>query len=211
VTDRGWQIARTDEIPRLGKTWIPIRKHFGIRAFGVNAWVADAEGEDVIGEHVEESGHEELYFVSSGRATFTVEGEEVDAPAGTVVFVRDPQTKRKAVAREPGTTILTVGAKPGEAFEVMNWESVAEMWPLYEAGDYEGAAAVLREALAREPEPAIYYNLACMEALLGQTEEAIEHLGHAAEEPRFREAAATDSDLDSIRNDPRFASLLETS
>ncbi len=211
MTDRGWQIARTDEIPRLGKTWIPIRKHFGIRAFGVNAWVADAEGEDVIGEHVEESGHEELYFVSSGRATFTVEGEEVDAPAGTVVFVRDPQTKRKAVAREPGTTILTVGAKPGEAFEVMNWESVAEMWPLYEAGDYEGAAAVLREALAREPEPAIYYNLACMEALLGQTEEAIEHLGHAAEEPRFREAAATDSDLDSIRNDPRFASLLETS
>ena len=58
MTDRGWQIARTDEIPRLGKTWIPIRKHFGIRAFGVNAWVADAEGEDVIGEHVEESGHD---------------------------------------------------------------------------------------------------------------------------------------------------------
>jgi tetratricopeptide (TPR) repeat protein len=211
VTERGWQTARIDEIPRLGKTWIPVRKYFGIRAFGVNVWVADAEGDDVIGEHVEDSGHEELYFVSSGRATFTVDGKETDAPAGTLVFVGDPQLSRKAVAREPGTTILTVGAKPGEAFEVMNWETTAEMWPLYEAGDYEGAAALLREALAREPEPGIYYNLACMEALLGQTDEAIEHLRHAADEPRFREAAATDSDLDSLRDDPRFASLLETS
>jgi tetratricopeptide (TPR) repeat protein len=212
MTERGWQTARIDEIPRLGgrRTWIPIRKHFGIRAFGVNAWFGENEGDEIISEHAEETGDEELYFVSTGRATFTVGEEEVDAPAGTLVFVQ-PQTKRKAVAREAGTTIVTAGATPGEAFEISAWEANAEMWPLYEAGEYEGAAAILRAALEREPDPGVYYNLACIEALRGHTDDAIEALTHVAKEPRFRELAASDSDLDSLRDDPRFASLLETS
>src|SRR5262245_31663731 len=107
MTERGWEALRTDEIPRVGERWIPIRRHFGIRAFGVNAWAGDEEGAEIIGEHAEDSGHEELYFVSAGHATFTLGGEEVDAPAGTLVFVGDPQTKRKAVAQEAGTTILS--------------------------------------------------------------------------------------------------------
>jgi tetratricopeptide (TPR) repeat protein len=210
MTDRGWETARIDEIPRLGgrRTWIPIRKHFGIGAFGVNAWVAEADGDEIVSEHAEESGHEELYFVSAGHATFTVDGNEIDAPVGTALFVRDPQAKRKAVAREPGTTILTVGAKVGAPFEVSSWEATAEMWPLYEAGDYEGAAAVLRKALDHEPDAGLYYNLACVEALLGQTDQAIEHLSHVVDEPRFRETAMNDSDLDSLRDDPRFVELL---
>ena len=210
MTERGWGTATIEGIPRLGKTWVPVRKHFDIRAFGINAWVAEAEGDDVIGEHTEDSGHEELYFVSAGRASFTVDGNEVDAPAGTFVFVGEPTTKRKAVAREAGTTILSVGAKPGEAFEVMTWESTAEMWPLYEAGEYEAAAEVLRAGLEREPSPGIHYNLACMEALLGHPDDAFEHLRLALEEPRFKEAASSDSDLDSIRDDARVAKLLST-
>jgi quercetin dioxygenase-like cupin family protein len=202
-----WQTARIDEIPRAGKSWIPIRKHFGITGFGVNAWTGDPEGDDVIGEHVEDSGHQELYIVLSGRATFTLDGEELDAPAGTAVFV-EPQAKRKAVAREPGTTILSVGAKPGEAFEVQTWEANAEMWPLYEAGDYEGAAALLRTALEDGPDPGLSYNLACMEARLGHADEAIEQLGLVVDEPRFRELAPSDPDLESIRDDLRFAELL---
>jgi tetratricopeptide (TPR) repeat protein len=146
--------------------------------------------------------------VTSGRATFTVAGEELDAPAGSLVFVRNPETKRKAVAREVGTTIVTIGAKPGDAFEVMSWETTAEMWPLYESGDYEGAAAILRESLQAKPDPGVYYNLACMEALLGHPDEAVEHLRRAIDEPRFRELAASDSDLESIRDDPRLAELL---
>jgi mannose-6-phosphate isomerase-like protein (cupin superfamily) len=207
MTERGWAAVRTDDIPRMGERWIPIRRHFGIRGFGVNAWAGDEEGAEIIGEHVEDSGHEELYFVSAGRATFTVGGDEVDAPAGTLVFV-DPQTRRKAVAREAGTTILSIGAKPGEAFEVMGWESTAEMWPLYEAGDYEGALAILRASLEHAPEPGTYYNIACIEAVQGHKEEAIEHLRKAVSEPRFLEAAADDSDLDSIRDDPRVVELL---
>ena len=211
MTGPRWQTARLDEIQPAGRFWVPIRKRFGIGAFGVNAWIAEAEGDEIVGEHVEQTGHEELYVVISGRVIFTVGGEEIDGPAGTLVFVRDPDTRRKAVAQEAGATILTIGAKPGEAFEVSSWEATAEMWPLYEAGDYEAAAALLRDALEREPDPGLYYNLACMEALLGRSDNAIELLGHVAEQPRFRELAATDSDLDSLRDDPRFTSLLETS
>ena len=211
MTDRGWQTARIDEIPRAASTWVPVRKHFGIEAFGVNLWIAKAEGDQIISEHTERTGHEELYLVTAGHATFTVGGDEVDAPAGTFVFVHDPEMTRGALAKSAGTAILTVGAKPGEAFEVSSWEATAEMWPLYEAGDYEGAAAVLRKALEHEPDAGLYYNLACVEALLGQTDQAIEHLRHVVDEPRFRETAMKDSDLDSLRDDPRFATLLETS
>ena len=206
----GWQTTKIEDIPRSGRTWIPVRKHFDVQAFGVNAWTADEAGADVISEH-DEDGHEELYLVTKGHATFTVGGEEVDAPAGTFVFVSDPETMRKAVAKDEGTTILAIGAKAGEAYEVRAWEANAEMWPLYEAGDYEGAAAILHAALEREPDPGVYYNLACVEALQGHTEEAFAALEHVRGEPRFRELAANDTDLDSLRDDPRFTSLLETS
>jgi len=209
VTDRAWEAVRLDDIPRAGNRWIPIRKHFDISAFGINAWAAANEGDDVIGEHDEKDGHEELYLVISGHATFTLDGEEVDAPAGTAVFAR-PQAMRKAVAREAETTILSVGARPGEAYKVSNWEANAEMWPLYEAGDYEGAIAVLKNALEREPEAGLYYNLACMEALAGKRDEAIEHLRHVVDEPRFRETAEKDSDLEPLRDDPRFIELLSS-
>lgn len=80
----------------------------------------------IVGEHteLEESGsrHEELYYVASGRARFTVDGEEVDAPAGTFVHVRAPGATRGAVAREAGTTSLCVGGEPGAAFAVSPWE-----------------------------------------------------------------------------------------
>lgn len=213
MTEPRWQTARLDEIQQPDTSWAPIRRHFDIRAFGVNAWVARADGDDVIAEHTESAGHQELYFVTGGRATFTVDGEELDAPAGTLVFVRDPETTRKAVAVDAGTTILAIGAKAGEAFQVLDWEAFADFWPLYRAGDYEAALQFLEEVRAAKPETAVLlYNIACVEALLGRTDDALEHLRQAAErEERFREAAKTDSDLDSIRDDPRFTSLLETS
>jgi mannose-6-phosphate isomerase-like protein (cupin superfamily) len=68
--------------------WAPIRSQLDVRSFGINAWTADEAGKHVIGEHDEAgpraTGHEELYFVVKGRATFTVDGETIDAPAGTV-------------------------------------------------------------------------------------------------------------------------------
>src|SRR5215203_2622918 len=121
--------TKTFEVGRLqdlegtetdGRVQINVRRHFGIQAFGTSAYRAD-NGE-LISEHDEtgfrigQTHQEELYVVVAGQATFTVNGERVDAPAGTVVFVGDPTAKRGAVAEEPGTIVLAIGGKPGEAF-----------------------------------------------------------------------------------------------
>jgi tetratricopeptide (TPR) repeat protein len=182
--------------------WSPIRRRLEIHAFGVNAWTGHEAGAIVIQEHDEDSGHEELYVVVSGRATFTVDGHEIDGPAGALIFVGNPKSKRGAVAAEPGTTALAVGAKPGEAFHPMPWEVNADVLPLFAEGRYEEAKGLLVDALEQyEVERGILlYNLACAEARLGQTEAALDHLGAAfAERPDLREAASTDEDLESVR------------
>ena len=132
MSSRGFQSARLSDIqllhePESGEAeWKPLRHHFGIEAFGVNAFVARDRGDYVVEEHAEAdesgTGHEELYLVTAGRAAFTVGGEEVDAPAGTLVFVPDPGTRRAAVAQEVGTTVLAFGATPGVAFTISPWE-----------------------------------------------------------------------------------------
>jgi hypothetical protein len=193
--------------------WSPIRRTFGIEAFGVNAWTADEAGAVVIQEHDESSGHEELYVVVAGHATFTVDGDALDTPAGTLVFVRDPQAKRGAVATEPGTTVLVVGAKPGEPFHPMPWEANADVLPLFGEGRYAEAKVRLVEALEQyEVERGILvFNLACAEARLGEMDAALEHLAAALEErPDLRETARTDDDFAGLRDDPRFAELIGT-
>jgi tetratricopeptide (TPR) repeat protein len=209
-----WASARIDEIERR-REWIPIRHHFGVRALGVNAYVGAEAGDSVIGEHVEDwRGHEELYLVLSGHATFTVAGDEIDAPARTLVYVRDPNAKRGAVAKEAGTTILAAGGKPGEAFVPSGWE---RGWPYVEradahvaAGRYAEAAEVMREGLDEIPEHSGFrYNLACYSALAGDHEAAFEALRQAVGEyPRFAELAREEPDFAPIRVDPRFAELV---
>jgi tetratricopeptide (TPR) repeat protein len=218
-TADGYEIASLDEIeiPGLANTarWAQIRSQFDIQSFGVNAWTANA-GDDVISEHDEVSGgaaeHEELYVVLSGRATFTVDGETVDGPAGTIVFVRDPATKRKAVAEEAGTRILAVGAKRGEAFTPSGWERSAPAFPYFASKEYDKAAEALEEALAEYPDdPAVRYNLACAESMRGRTAEAIQHLRRSIEVEngeRFRELARTDTDFDPIRDEPEFKTIV---
>ena len=121
--------AKIDDVPGVrwgeGLEWRPVRRHLGIGAFGAGTWHGDA-GAELIEDHTEldenTDGHEELYLVVTGSATFTVAGETIEAPAGTFVAVSDPATRRKAVAGEDGTAILAVGAPPGRAYEVSPWE-----------------------------------------------------------------------------------------
>ena len=126
----GFQTANIDDLDRVpsfqGVTWLPIRRRFGIEAFGANAFAGDA-GKLVIEEHDEtgaggSGAQEELYVVVTGRATFTIGGDSIDGPAGTLVFVRDPRAKRKAVADEDGTVILALGGTRGAAFTPSAWE-----------------------------------------------------------------------------------------
>jgi tetratricopeptide (TPR) repeat protein len=198
------------QFPAGGAAWRPVRERFGIQSFGVNAWVAAEAGQTVINEH-DETGrlareHEELYLVTRGHATFTVDGDEIDAPTGTLVYVGDPASKRAAHAREADTEILVFGGKPGEAFAVAPWEHSAQGVALLTSGDNEAARTQLAEAHEHFPEHGgILYNLACAESLLGDSEAAVGHIRRALElDERLAEFARQDPDLDSIRDDPRF-------
>jgi mannose-6-phosphate isomerase-like protein (cupin superfamily) len=132
MADRPYRAARIEDIPTQPQDyepdadWKPVRRHFGIGSFGTNAYVGREAGCAVIMDHTEteDSGtrHEELYFVAHGHALFAVAGEEVDAPAGTFVYVPDPGVRRGAVAVEAGTTILCFGGEPGVAYSVSPWE-----------------------------------------------------------------------------------------
>lgn len=193
------------DVPLAGN-WQPLRRELGVSAFGINAWVGD-EGAAVIPDHDEApTGHEELYLVLEGRATFTIDGDELDAQAGTIVFVRDPSVRREAVASAAGTRILAIGAKPGEAYSTQPWELNAEAFPLFELGEYARAKEVIEQGIATHGEQAgLLYNLACAEARLGETDAAVGHIVRAVElHPGFAENAQTDEDLASIRDDDRF-------
>jgi tetratricopeptide (TPR) repeat protein len=207
-----YKVARLDEIDEISdgrEPWRPVRQHFGIRSFGVNTWTGHAAGDRIINEHDEEGEDEELYLVQAGRARFELDGETVDAPAGTFVFV-EPGVKRTAFAEEPGTTLVAVGGAPGRAYEPSGWELWAPIRPLYEAGQYDEAADRARELVEANPEyPLLAYNLACVESLAGRKEDALEHLRQAVERSdRVRDFAAGDTDFDPIRDDPRFGELV---
>lgn len=194
---------------RRSNGWTPIRRELDVQAFGINAWHAD-EGGQLVGEHAEtSSGHEELYIVVEGAARFTVDGEERDAPAGTVVFVSDPDSKRAAVATSDGTTVISVGGKSGEAFAPRAWEINMDVFAMFGRGEIEEAKAMLVEARKRFDDAALTYNLACAEARLGETDAAVGHLGEALElRPSIVDLAREDTDLDAIRSDPRVDELL---
>jgi tetratricopeptide (TPR) repeat protein len=208
-----YAVAKLDEIDEISDGRVPsrpIRHHLGITAFGVNAWTGREAGDRIINEHDEADGdpQEELYIVQSGRARFELDGNEVDAPAGTLVFAR-PGVKRTAFAEEPGTTLIAVGAVPGQPYEVFGGEI---WWPfhhLYQDGKYAEAADEARATIEASDYPAPLYNLACCESLAGRKEDALDHLRQALERSdRLRSLAAEDSDLDPIREEPAFKELV---
>src|SRR5262245_25218294 len=214
AAERGFGLGGPPDPDSGRRGRIHLRRDLDVNSFGVNAFYQAQSGARVIGEHDElgpgASGHEELYVVVRGAARFVVDGEEVDAPSGTALFVRNTGAKRSARATEDDTTVLVIGGRPGEAFKPGPGESITEFYRLYRSEDYEGALAVLREALDEHPGNAlILYNIACMESRLGRPEEAFEPLGESFDKwPAYKELAVDDDDLASIRNDERFKALV---
>jgi tetratricopeptide (TPR) repeat protein len=206
----GWQSARLDDIepiPVIDGTllWRPVRRTLDIGAFGINAYVAPNVGDDVVEEHTERSlGHEEVYVVLSGRATFTLDDDTLDAPAGTLVFIRDVDVRRHARAEEPGTAVLAIGGPRDAAYEPSAWEDFFAAERHRTSGDYDAYLAELEAALERRPEhPGALYHVACAEALAGRPDDAIEHLRRALElRPELAEHAHDDADFASLRDRP---------
>jgi tetratricopeptide (TPR) repeat protein len=149
-----------------------------------------------------------MYVVIAGRATFTLDGEAVDAPAGSVVHVPEPTVQRSAVGTA-GTTVLVVGAKRGEAFTPSQWERSAQALRFWPTEEWDKAIEVLEQHLAETPDNGgVHYNLACAHARAGNSDVALEHLARAVElQPTFLEYAQRDDDLASIRDDERFPAV----
>ena len=209
-----YEVATLDDIDSLqdgSYHYRPVRHHFGLTSFGATVWVGAAVGDPIINEYDEDSKPaEELFVVLSGRATFELEGEQVEVGSGTFVFTQ-PGTRRTATAAEPGTTILVLDGTPGTAYDPTGWELWAPLRPLYDQGRHEELSARLRDLITANPQyPMLLYNLACAESLSGRPAEAIDHLRRAIDgSEKHRSDAIGDSDFDPIRDEPAFKALLD--
>jgi hypothetical protein len=208
-----YTILTLDEVETAshrGSNLIPVRHKLGFQPAGVNAWIADAGGQ-LIPPHEEDSGNEELYVVVRGRASFTVGEEKADAPSGSFVFV-PAEVYRTATAVEDGTIVFAVGGTVGEAFNAGGWDSFAIAWTHLQAGRLDDARAIMRQLIAEKPGYwPTHYNAGCFEAQAGNADAAFEQLRRAKEldaEGHSAQYFHEDSDLDPIRDDPRFQELL---
>jgi quercetin dioxygenase-like cupin family protein len=193
---------------RDGERLIPIQQTIGYRVAGVNGWLGDP-GEQLVPEH-EEDSDEELYVVVQGRATFTVDGVDVDAPAGTLIHLLAGEN-RKAFAEEPGTIVLAIGGTPGVAHVPAGWTSFV----VADAYRRQGRLDEAREAIQRmlDLHGDVWfapYNAACFEALAGDEDAAFKLLGEAiSRDPdTAREYAQSDDDFASIRDDRRWQEVV---
>lgn len=216
TTETAYRVLSLPQEGREGdgdRVFIRLRRTLDIGAFGASASYQAKAGEDVVGEHDElgpgADGQEELYVVVQGSAAFTLDGEEIDAPQGTVVFVQ-PGATRKAVATSDETIVLSIGGRRGEPYRLPPGAELFDFFERYNSEDWEGALAACHVALDKHPGNAlILYNIACMEAKLGRGDDALATLGESVEKwPRFKENAREDDDFASLRDDKRFLELV---
>ena len=210
------RVSKADAISVAGGLYQPLRRHLGVRAFGLNAYFASRAGDQLIERHDEtgsgSGGHAELYLVVAGRASFVVGSSEIDASAGTLVFVPAVETRREARALEDDTAAVVIGAPADRELPISPFEFWVVAEGPYNAGDYQRAIEIVSEGLEHWPDhPTMLYQLSCYHALAGESEKAIAYLERAVTGSAELSAwARDDSDLDAIRDDPRFRELVAT-
>jgi hypothetical protein len=204
----GWRALEIDEVeavPWRGTelVWRPVRQALGTRIVGMGGYTADRAGQIVIEGHTESEqgmGHEEVYLVLRGRATFTLDGAELDAPAGTFVAVTDPRVHRHAVAAEPGTAVVALGGTP--VFTPSDSEWIERARP-HLRSDPERALSILDELRAAKPYGPVAEVAEAFKALArGDDEGAREALGELLDRrPDLRDVLADDEDLEPLIED----------
>ena len=201
----GWKALAVDAVepvPWRGTelVWHPVRQALGTRMVGMSAYTADRAGQVVIEGHTESEhgmGHEEVYVVLRGRATFALDGVQLDAPAGTLVAVNDPGVHRRAVAAEPGTAVLAIGGPP--VFVPSDSEWIERARP-HLRSDPERALLILDELRAVKPHgPVADVARAFKASARGDDVGAREALaGLLARRPDLRDVLADDEDLEPL-------------
>lgn len=190
---------------RDGQKLLPIQRALDYRVAGINGWTGDP-GEGLVPEHSEDSDNEELYVVVKGHARFTVDGNDIDAPAGTLLHLQ-PGENRVAVSDEPGTIVVAIGATIGQAYEPQGWTSFVVADHYRREGRLDEGRAAIREMMELHPEAwGAPYNAACYEALAGNSDEAFALLQQAMklDTKAVRSFAPDDADLESLHDDPRW-------
>jgi mannose-6-phosphate isomerase-like protein (cupin superfamily) len=119
-----WKLEHIDDVPPMKDTfqkgWKSVRWHMNIESFGVNASTRN-KGEVLTPVHDELDGNQdELFVVLEGTAEFELDGEKIQAEAGTLLSVK-PRVKRGAKALEDKTTILIIGAPIGKVYTPPSW------------------------------------------------------------------------------------------
>jgi hypothetical protein len=201
----GWKALALDEVeavPWRGTelVWRPVRSALGTRIVGMGGYTADRAGQVVIEGHTESDDglqHEEVYVVLRGRATFTLDGTELDAPAGTFVAVTDPTVHRRAVAAEPGTAVLALGALP--TFVPSDSEWIERARP-HLRSDPDRAIAILEDLRATKPEGPVAEVAATFIALARGDDSAARAAlaGLVARRPDLIAVLADDEDLEAL-------------
>jgi tetratricopeptide (TPR) repeat protein len=175
--------------------WLPVRRRLGGRAFGTNAYRARRAGDLIVEDHVESPGQEEMYVVVRGAVRFSVGGDEVEAPAGTVLYLPDPQVRRSAVATEDESVVLAVGGWPDKPYRSLPWEPIFLAQEAMRAGDWASAAEIIeREAEHNRDHPRVRYRLAYCLARAGDRKRATEELRAATEKDPTLEERARDEE-----------------
>jgi hypothetical protein len=206
---QGWKALELDEVerrpwPGTELAWHPLREALGARIIGMSAFTAERAGQEVVEGHKETEGgrgHEEVYVVLRGRASFELDGQELDAPAGTFVLVSDPSVYRRAVAAEPDTAVLALGGPP--TFQPSASEWIERARP-HLRSDPARARRILDELRAARPDSVgVRIGDALFAVAQGNLAVAREELAAVlAEEPSLRVALAQDPDLAPLLEGP---------
>jgi len=146
--------------------------------------------------------------VSHYREAWRVRPEDYQA----IFLSADPLVKLGR--RDEALDAARQGLKVADAHLELNPDD-ARAWylsagALVRLGQRDQGLERARRALAIDSEDAgVLYNVACVHALAGSGEEALDHLDKAIQNGvAHREWLENDSDLDSIRGEPRFQALL---
>jgi hypothetical protein len=201
---RSIQLEEIEAVPWRGSEliWRPVRSALGTRIVGIAAYTAERAGQPLIEEHCEDEdgrGHEEMYVVLSGSATFMLDSERVDAAAGTFVLV-SPRVRRSAVAAQPGSAILAIGGPSTFVPAESDWIERARP---YIRSDPALAAELIGELRPAQPDsPGVVVADALLALGRGEEQLALDFVADVLRRwPQAEPALRSDPDLGPVLTD----------